>query len=103
MRPYYSSSESLKLLEERSLSSEFQPLEELKLQQEELQLAFRKDFPGGMGAREGVSQRGLWEGAISPSLLSPGTQPGCGPRSCPETGCWKDDLTFLPLFLQFLG
>lgn len=51
MRPHYSSSESLKLLEERSLSSEFQPLEELKLQQEELQLAFRKDFPGGIGGK----------------------------------------------------
>ena len=51
-----------------------------------------------MGAREGVGQGGLWEGGLPPILLSAGTQLGCDPRSCLDTGYWKDDLTFLPLF-----
>lgn len=73
---------SLKPLEERSLSSGFSPPSELKLQQEAMQSALSKDFPGGTG-----TQGRSWEGGFPPSLVSPGTRLGCSTCSCPETGC----------------
>lgn len=71
--PPFSSSQPLKPLEERSLSSGVQPQEELELQQEALELALRKDFPGemeGRGSREPERVVGGW--TLSFSVQSQG-------------------------------